>query len=166
MISQHWFRWWLGANRQQAITWANVDPDLCRQMASLGLNELNSNLVKSHSSLTSQLSSRFAIFPQSTAVILPCFAQNFKTVGLLKRMWWANEILRDLSLRCVSEGWPLLHSNPGFMNFSNFLHVHKTLGYFIPDNKHFPLGISWTLSITGRLWCFLCCLKAPTHAYQ
>ena len=26
---------------QQAITWANVDPDLCRQMASLGLNVLN-----------------------------------------------------------------------------------------------------------------------------
>ena len=26
---------------QQAITWANVDPDLCHQMASLGLNELN-----------------------------------------------------------------------------------------------------------------------------
>ena len=26
--------------RQPAITWANVDPDLCRQMASLGLNEL------------------------------------------------------------------------------------------------------------------------------
>ena len=40
MISQHWFRQWLGAVRQQAITWANVDPDLCRQMASLGHNEL------------------------------------------------------------------------------------------------------------------------------
>ena len=26
--------------RQQAITWANVDPDLCRHMASLGPNEL------------------------------------------------------------------------------------------------------------------------------
>ena len=26
--------------RQQAITWANVDPDVCRQMVSLGLNEL------------------------------------------------------------------------------------------------------------------------------
>ena len=25
---------------QQAITWANVDPDLCRHMASLGPNEL------------------------------------------------------------------------------------------------------------------------------
>ena len=40
MISQHWFRWWLGAVRQQAIIWANVDPDLCRHMASLGHNEL------------------------------------------------------------------------------------------------------------------------------
>ena len=26
--------------RQQAITWANVDPDLCRHMASQGHNEL------------------------------------------------------------------------------------------------------------------------------
>ena len=43
MISQHWFTQWLGAVRQQAITWANVDPDLCHQMASLGLNQLNLN---------------------------------------------------------------------------------------------------------------------------
>ena len=41
LISQHWFREWLGAVRQQAITWANVEPDLCRHMASLGHNELN-----------------------------------------------------------------------------------------------------------------------------
>ena len=27
--------------RQQAITWANVDPDLCRHMVSIGHNELN-----------------------------------------------------------------------------------------------------------------------------
>ena len=40
MISQHWFRQWLGAVRQQAITWANVDQDLCRHMASLSHNEL------------------------------------------------------------------------------------------------------------------------------
>ena len=38
MISQHWFRLWLGTVRQQAITWANVDPDLCRHTASLGHN--------------------------------------------------------------------------------------------------------------------------------
>ena len=39
MICQHWFREWLGAIRQQAIAWANVDPDLCRNMVSLGHNE-------------------------------------------------------------------------------------------------------------------------------
>ena len=33
--------------RQQAITWANVDQDLCRHMASLGHNELlHCGLVK------------------------------------------------------------------------------------------------------------------------
>ena len=36
-----WFRQWLGAVRQQAITWTNVDQDMCRHLASLGLNELN-----------------------------------------------------------------------------------------------------------------------------
>ena len=40
MTSQYWFRQWIGAVRQQAITWANVDPDPCRHMASLGRNEL------------------------------------------------------------------------------------------------------------------------------
>ena len=42
MRNQHQFRWWLGATRQQAITWANVDPDLYRHMASQGHYELNS----------------------------------------------------------------------------------------------------------------------------
>ena len=40
MISQHWVRQWLGAVRQQATAWANVDSDLCHHMASLGHNEL------------------------------------------------------------------------------------------------------------------------------
>ena len=39
MISQHWFSEWLGAVRQQAIAWADVDPDLYRHMASQGPNE-------------------------------------------------------------------------------------------------------------------------------
>ena len=39
MVSQHWFRIWLGAVRQQAITWTNV-PDPRRHMTSLGHNEL------------------------------------------------------------------------------------------------------------------------------
>ena len=32
---------WLGAIRHQAITWANVDPDLCHHMASLSHNDLS-----------------------------------------------------------------------------------------------------------------------------
>ena len=40
MVNQYWFRYWLGAVRHQAITWANVDPDLCHHMSSLGHNEL------------------------------------------------------------------------------------------------------------------------------
>ena len=39
VISKHWFREWVSAVRQQAITWANVDPDLCHHMVSLGHNE-------------------------------------------------------------------------------------------------------------------------------
>ena len=41
MISQYCFRQWLGAVRQQAITWANVDLIPSRHMASPGHNVLN-----------------------------------------------------------------------------------------------------------------------------
>ena len=34
------FRQWLGAVRQQAITWTNIDLDLCHHMASQDHNEL------------------------------------------------------------------------------------------------------------------------------
>ena len=40
LISQHCFRLWFDAIRQQSITWASVDPDLCRHMPSLGTSEL------------------------------------------------------------------------------------------------------------------------------
>ena len=42
MMSEHWFRQWLGAVRPQTIAWANVAPDLCHHMAWLGHNELKS----------------------------------------------------------------------------------------------------------------------------
>ena len=40
IISQHWFRYWFGAISYQAITWANVDPDMYHNLVSLGHNEL------------------------------------------------------------------------------------------------------------------------------
>ena len=45
MTSQHWFGYWLGAVRQQSITWANIDTDLCHHMASLSHNELNQQWI-------------------------------------------------------------------------------------------------------------------------
>ena len=43
ILNQHWFnfRQWLGAIQAKAITWANVDPDLCHHMVTLCHNELN-----------------------------------------------------------------------------------------------------------------------------
>ena len=41
MNNQHWFSYWLETIMQQAITRANVDPDLCRHMASLSHNGYN-----------------------------------------------------------------------------------------------------------------------------
>ena len=38
--------------------------------------------------------------------------KNVETVGQLKQMFWTNEISRDSSLTCVSDVYPILHSNP------------------------------------------------------
>ena len=37
---QHVFGLWLGAVKEQALTWAKVDPDLCRLLVSPWDNEL------------------------------------------------------------------------------------------------------------------------------
>ena len=62
--SQHWFRYWLGAIRHQAITWANVDPDLCHHMVVLGHNwvkcSINCKLIYSFLQWCVHLVSRVA----------------------------------------------------------------------------------------------------------
>ena len=35
---------WIGAVRQQAIIWTNVDKDVCHHMVSPGINELTYNI--------------------------------------------------------------------------------------------------------------------------
>ena len=44
MMIHHWFRKWLGGVIQQAITRANIVPDLCRHMTSLGHNKFTLNM--------------------------------------------------------------------------------------------------------------------------
>ena len=41
---------------------------------------------------------------------------NFKMIRHLELMLWRNEISRVLSLRCVSEGYPILHNAPVSIN--------------------------------------------------
>ena len=40
VISQHCFRQLFAAIKQQAIIWANVEPDFCDRIASLGHNDV------------------------------------------------------------------------------------------------------------------------------
>ena len=73
---------------------------------------LNSYLAKSRFPITYlAVAQSFWNFAQSTTVILPCSVK--KTIGQLKLMLWTNEISWDLGLRCVSDGYPILHKAPG-----------------------------------------------------
>ena len=99
MVSQYWFRWWLGAVRQQAITWANVDPDLCRHMASLGPNELSMKMIAWHDVLeyvmTHWLKCKTAVSPllthwryRSLLLSNSCMVGLFQVFDDLKSTWF------------------------------------------------------------------------------
>ena len=70
---------------------------------------LNANLAKSRLTITYLSVSNCA---RSTTVILSWSVQNFKAIGQLKRMLCMIEILRDLSLRWITGGYPILQSIP------------------------------------------------------
>ena len=79
VISQHWFRQWLGAVRQQAIIRTSVDQDLQRHMASLGPSELTS--------INKLFPTKWNVYLATTMVILLRI--------LLKNVWMNfHEILR------------------------------------------------------------------------
>ena len=60
--------------------------------------------------------------------ILPCSSGRFITIGQLKWILWTNEILRDLSLRWVSEGYPISQQPSGFL-----IHWHVSCHSFLLD---------------------------------
>ena len=69
----------------------------------------NSNLTKSRLPMNYfAVVKLFSNFAQRTAVSQPCPWPNFKTMWQLKCMLGENEILRDLSLRWVLDGYPTL----------------------------------------------------------
>ena len=54
-------------------------------------------------------------FAHCTAMIVTCFAQRCETIGQLKYILWINDILRDLMLRSVIEGYIILYQTPWFI---------------------------------------------------
>ena len=98
------------------------------------IRNLNSNLAKSRLPIMHRsVVKSFGNFSQSTAV--PCSVQNSQTIWQLEWMIWANEISRDLSLKCVSNGYPILHRPQN---------IDQTLN---SQNKH-P---SFIVSILGKM---------------
>ena len=91
MISQHWFRQWLGAVRQQAITWANVDPGFCPYMATLGHNELR----------TSTLSTLLLNFADSFAKFQYRSLPKFRAIT---NLWTSFSCLQDCKKNMMSYG--------------------------------------------------------------
>ena len=69
IINQHRFRICLGATRQQAITWANVDPDLYCYIVSLGHQELTRSVAPVHHEVI--IRHNCLIFKMGEVVIIP-----------------------------------------------------------------------------------------------
>ena len=116
MISQHWFRWswwWLGVIRQQAITWANVDPDLCHHMMSHSLGHKHHELTLSWTH----------IFAGACPKLSHC--QVTMTPTKLQHMYeWMNG--------------RRLHTKSTF----NLSHTHQRIrGKIYIIFKHWPLGV-------------------------
>ena len=95
---QHWFRYGLDAiRRQQAITWATVDPDLCLHLALLGHNELT-HLAPRRCSCSLKLMifkfiSRMDILSVSSEIALRLIPQNtFDNKSILAQvMTWCHQ---------------------------------------------------------------------------
>ena len=83
-------------------------------MGYLAEHILNSDITKSRLPKTHfAVAQSFWNVVQSTIVILPWPMQDFKTIAYFS-MLWENVILRDMSLRSVSDGYHILHTHPGW----------------------------------------------------
>ena len=99
----------------QELRWWCTSALVCCEISIIHLKViLKSNLAKSRSFITLiSFFQSFWSFTQSTRLSLPCSVQKFKkTIGCMTNKIWTNDISRDLGLRWVWDGYPILHSNP------------------------------------------------------
>ena len=140
MISQHWFREWLGAVRQQAIAWANVDPDLCRHMASLVSDELKAprrQLVINNYSDVIMGTMAFRS-PASRLLTQPFIQAQIKENIKARRQWHSGESTGDR--------FHLMTSSWGCEELYRLTHHYISLLRFI------ELKV-WRIYIKVFVWC-------------
>ena len=150
MISQQWFRWWLGAVRQQAITWSNVDSIPCRLMASLGHNELTWPLPAVHT-FHNQWNENVGHFDEIfiTGCIESCHYCQLLAQPVMKisSKWW-HFCFTDLSQWLVYRTTPM---GQGFLfMYRDDVLVNQIFGFTCVNS----LTLSSIFLFTSRVSCF------------
>ena len=88
--------------------------DLSQYTISVPNSSSNWKFMKSHFPRTTiSVVKLFCKFAQSTAMILLCSVQNFRTIWQLNSKLWANNLSQDLGLWCSLDGYPTLQQTPG-----------------------------------------------------
>ena len=138
-VSQHCFRQWPGAIRQQAITWAKVDPDLCCHMALLGHNDLTLDMLQ----FVRKYGNAFAFY---------FVFQNWCSAGSWNPSFWKTRTALSYFVKTMADA-----ESPGYQQPWYWLHsVHNVMTW-----KHFPTywpfvpGINRSPASDAELWCFL-----------
>ena len=121
----------LSANATEAVGLQNITPNLI----------LNSNLAKPYVPVAYYaVAPLFRILAQSTAMVLPCFVQNLKTICQRQWMLWPNEISRpglvSVGLHLLQQPWHSL----------NTMMIENKVPYFI--HIYQPHVLQWVLKIT------------------
>ena len=96
-------------------------------------------------------------FAQSTAVVLPCSVKIFKPIGQIKQVLRTNEILRDLSLRWVSDGYPIFQQPPGHHNCMEWVHAFLHHFPYCPVQKAIHGAIQCRCLYLGTNMLLLIC---------
>ena len=70
------------------------------------------------------------VFSQSTKVSIPWLVHNLKRIGQLRNKLWSNEASRDLSSKCVSDGYLILHRPLALGSTRSMLYLAEYIVFF------------------------------------
>ena len=109
VISQHWFRQWLGASSKNTV-WSNVDLDLCRHVASRGHNELTLDIL--------QFSS---VILNSSIGSGKMYWENILAKGAIKEIWLAF-LASNMPNGVLAPAGDMAFTDRGITQFKSFMY--------------------------------------------